>query len=49
MSPLKDKKGSKNIRITPEAHEVLIDLSVRRETFSDVIMKIGEHYKKTKK
>ena len=42
----KTSKG-KTIRISDEAHEELISLSVRRETFSDVIMKLAQHWKKS--
>jgi uncharacterized Fe-S cluster-containing radical SAM superfamily enzyme len=46
--PEVSNKG-KTIRISDEAHEELISLSVRRETFSDVIMKLGEHWRRTNK
>jgi hypothetical protein len=50
MPPLKTKGEGKTIRITPEAHKMLIELSSSKvETFSDVIIKLGEHYKRTKK
>ena len=40
-------KTSKTIRISNEAHEELISQSVRKETFSDVIMKLGKHWEKS--
>ena len=50
MPSIRTKGIGKTIRITSEAHNMLIELSSSKiETFSDIIMKIGEHYKKTKK
>jgi predicted CopG family antitoxin len=39
----------KTVKINDEAHKLLIDVGSKSETFSDVIIRVVEHYKKCPK
>ena len=42
------KPTTKTIKISNEAHKTLIEIGGKSETFSDIIMRITESYKKKK-
>jgi predicted CopG family antitoxin len=39
----------KTVKITDEAHNLLNEVGLRGETFSEIIVRLVEHYKRTKK
>jgi len=37
----------KMVRLTPQAYDVLTSLGRKNESYSDVVIRLAEHYKKT--